>query len=41
LVEAHRRYTRHVNLREGGGFLFQERFAGYSIDGAHLLVTVR
>ncbi|WP_208634149.1 transposase [Rhizorhabdus wittichii] len=33
LGEAHRRYTRHVNLREGWrGYLFQGRFASYPMD---------
>ncbi|WP_114953075.1 transposase [Sphingosinicella terrae] len=42
LAEAHRRYTRHVNFREGWrGFLFQGRFASYPMDDAHLMVAVR
>jgi len=42
LAEAHRRYTRHVNLREGWrGYLFQGRFASYPMDDAHLMVAVR
>ena len=33
LGEAHRRYTRHVNFREGWrGHLFQGRFASYPMD---------
>ncbi|MEO6717600.1 MAG: transposase [Novosphingobium sp.] len=42
LGEAHRRYTRHVNFREGWrGHLFQSRFASYGMDDAHLLAAVR
>ena len=42
LGEAHRRYTRHVNCREGWrGFLFQGRFASYPMDDAHLMAAVR
>jgi putative transposase len=42
LAEAHRRYTRHVNAREGwSGYLFQGRFASYPMDDAHLLTAVR
>lgn len=42
LGEAHRRYTRHVNFREGWrGHLFQARFASYPMDDAHLLAAVR
>lgn len=38
LGEAHRRYTRYVNLREGWqGHLFQARFASYPMDDAHLM----
>ncbi len=38
LSEAHRRYTRHVNFREGWrGYLFQGRFASYPMDDAHLM----
>lgn len=40
--EAHRRYTRHVNAREGWtGFLWQGRFASYPMDEAHLLAAAR
>lgn len=40
--EAHRRYTRMVNLREGWrGHLWQERFYSYPMDERHLLVAVR
>lgn len=42
LGEAHRRYTRRVNFREGWrGYLFQGRFASYPMDDAHLLAAVR
>ena len=42
LGEAHRRYTRRVNFREGWrGHLFQERFASYPMDDAHLMAAVR
>ena len=42
LGEAHRRYTRAINFREGWrGFLFQGRFASYPMDDAHLLAAVR
>lgn len=42
LGEAHRRYTRHVNFREGWrGHLFQGRFASYPMDDAHLMAAVR
>ena len=42
LGEAHRRYTRAINFREGWrGHLFQARFASYPMDDAHLLAAVR
>lgn len=42
LGEAHRRYTRAINFREGWrGHLFQSRFASYPMDDAHLMVAVR
>lgn len=42
LGETHRRYTRHVNFREGWrGHLWQERFASFVMDEAHLLAAVR
>ena len=42
LGEAHRRYTRHVNFREGWrGHLFQARFASFPMDDAHLMAGVR
>lgn len=40
--EAHRRYTRHVNFREGWrGHLWQGRFASLPRDGDYLLSTAR
>jgi len=40
--EAHRRYTRYVNLREGWrGYLWQGRFASFPMDEAHLYVATR
>ena len=40
LRETHRRYTRHVNLRERWrGYLWQGRFASCVLDQAHLLAT--
>ncbi len=40
--EAHRRYTRMVNGREGWkGHLWQERFASYPMDEKHLLAAAR
>ena len=40
--EAHRRYTRHVNLREGWrGHLWQGRFASYPMDEYYLLSAAR
>ena len=42
LGEAHRRYSRRVNFREGWrGYLFQGRFASYPMDDAHLIAAVR
>ncbi len=42
LGEAHRRYTRAINFREGWrGHLFQSRFASYPMDDAHLMAAVR
>ncbi len=42
LGEAHRRYTRHVNLRQcWRGHLWQERFHSTPMDESHLLATVR
>jgi putative transposase len=40
--EAHRRYTRMINFREGWrGYLWQGRFASYPLDSAHLLMAAR
>ena len=42
LGEAHRRYSRMINFREGWrGYLFQGRFASYPMDDAHLVAAVR
>ncbi len=42
LGEAHRRYTRLVNFREGWrGYLWQGRFASCPMDEAHLLAGAR
>lgn len=42
LGEAHRRYTRRINFREGWrGYLFQGRFASYPMDDAHLMIAAR
>jgi putative transposase len=42
LGEAHRRYTRRVNVREGWrGHLWQGRFASVPMDQAHLLACAR
>ena len=40
--EAHRRYTRHVNFREGWrGCLWQGRFASFVMDDDYLLAATR
>ena len=40
--EAHRRYTRSVNFREGwGGYLWQGRFASFAMDDVHLMAAAR
>jgi putative transposase len=40
--EAHRRYTRHVNVREGWeGHLWQGRFASFPMDDPYLLTAAR
>ena len=40
--EAHRRYTRRINFREGWrGHLWQERFASFPMDENYLLAAVR
>lgn len=42
LGEAHRRYTRHVNAREGWrGYLWQGRFASFVMDEPYLLAGAR
>jgi putative transposase len=42
LGETHRRYTRHVNLREDWrGYLWQGRFASVAMDGPHVLAAAR
>ena len=42
LGEAHQRYTRRVNLREGWcGHLWQGRFASFAMDQRHLLQAAR
>ena len=40
--QAHVRYCRHVNLRQGWrGYLWQGRFASFVMDKAHLLAAAR
>ena len=40
--EAHRRYTRLINFREGWrGYLWQGRFASFLMDEDHLLTAMR
>ena len=40
--EAHRRYTRHINFREGWrGYLWQGRFASYVMDEEHFLAALK
>jgi putative transposase len=42
LGETHRRYTRHVNAREGWrGHLWQSRFASFPMDETYLLTCAR
>src|SRR5579859_3539365 len=42
LGETHRRYTRHVNFREGWrGYLWQGRFASFPMDEPYLLACAR
>jgi putative transposase len=42
LGEAHRRYTRHVNFRQGWrGYLWQGRFASFPMDERYLLAAAR
>jgi len=40
--EAHRRYTRYINFREGWrGYLFQGRFHSFPLEDTYLLAAVR
>ena len=40
--ETHRRYTRHINFREGWrGYLWQGRFGSVALDEAHLVAAIR
>jgi putative transposase len=42
LSEAHRRYSRHVNFRQGWrGYLWQGRFASVAMDEPHLMACAR
>ena len=42
LGEAHRRYTRRINFRQGWlGYLWQGRFASFAMDERHLLAAAR
>ena len=42
LADAHRRYTRRINLRQGvTGHLWQERFHSFPMDEAHLVAAAR
>ena len=42
LAEAHRRYSRRINFREGWrGYLWQGRFASAPMDETHLLAAAR
>jgi putative transposase len=42
LGEAYRRYTRHINFREGWrGHLWQERFHSFVINERYLIATIR
>lgn len=42
LADAHRRYTRRINLRQGvTGHLWQERFHSFPMDEAHLAAAAR
>ena len=42
LGDAHRRYSRRINAREGWrGHLWQERFHSFAMDEAHLLACAR
>ena len=40
--ETHRRYTRHINFREGWrGYLWQGRFASFPLDEPYLMAAMR
>jgi hypothetical protein len=40
--EAHRRYSRMINFREGWrGYLWQGRFSSFVVDEAHLIASIR
>ncbi len=40
--EAHRKYTRHINFREGWrGYLWQGRFASFPMDESYLLIAAK
>lgn len=42
VAETHRRYTRHINFREGWrGYLWQGRFGGVPLDERHLVAAMR
>lgn len=42
LADAHRRYSRRINFREGWrGYLWQGRFASVAMDEAHLMTCAR
>lgn len=42
IAETHRRYTRHINFREGWrGYLWQGRFASVPLDEPYLYAAVR
>src|SRR5688500_1488219 len=42
LAEAHRRYSRRINIAHGWtGYLWQGRFSSYPMDGPHLATAIR
>ncbi len=42
IAETHRRYTRHINFREGWrGYLWQGRFGSVPLDERHLVAAMR
>ncbi len=42
ISETHRRYTRHINFREGWrGYLWQGRFGSVPLDDQHLIAAMR